>query len=150
MFPELEQPCLQHFWNYAVCLYHGRIKYKDTCLLSFKIDLFCGMCLTYFIDWRYIHSWLVFSTQLVNCCLHGTILVYSCPSTFSLTSPLPPLSKVNVQYIQTMCGCWGGGGGLSCVVYHILQEFNTLFMTRFRNYKIATPPQSKMTSKDDI
>jgi hypothetical protein len=43
---------------------------------------------------------LVFSTPLVNCCL----------STYSLTSPPPslPLSKVNVHYIQTVCG-YGGG-----------------------------------------
>jgi hypothetical protein len=39
---------------------------------------------------------------------------------------------------------------LSCVVDHILQEFNTLFLTRFRTYKIATPFQTKMTRKDDI
>ncbi len=47
---------------------------------------------------------------------------------------------------------WGGGGGgvLSCVEDNILQEFNTLFLTRFRTYKIATPPQTKMTSKDDV
>jgi hypothetical protein len=25
-----------------------------------------------------------------------------------------------------------------------------LFLTRFRTYKIASPPQTKMTSKDDI
>jgi hypothetical protein len=68
-----------------------------------------------------------------------------------LLSDLPPLPTENVQYIQTVCGCGGGGGGvLSCVVDNILQEFNTLFLTRFRTYKIATPPQTKMTSKDDI
>ncbi len=84
-------------------------------------------CLIEFIDWR-----LVFSTPLVNCC----------PSTFSLTSPTPPpLPKVNVQYTHTVCGC--GRGVLSCVVDHILQEFNTLILTRFRTYKIATPPQTK-------
>ncbi len=45
---------------------------------------------------------LVFSTTLVNCC----------PSAFSLTSPpLPPSkSKCTVLYIQTVCGCGGGGG----------------------------------------
>jgi hypothetical protein len=65
---------------------------------------------------------LVFSTPLVNCC----------PSTFSLTSPiLTPLPKVNVQCIQTVCGVGGGGEVLSCVVEHILQEFNTPFLTRF-------------------
>ncbi len=25
--------------------------------------------------------------------------------------PPPPLQKLNVQYIQTVCGCGGGGGG---------------------------------------
>jgi hypothetical protein len=49
-----------------------------------------------------------------------------------------------VQYIQTVCGCGGGGGGvLNCAVDHILQEFYTLFLTRFRTYKIASPPQTK-------
>jgi hypothetical protein len=81
---------------------------------------------------------LVFSTPLVNCC----------PFTFSLTSPTLP--KVNVQYIQTVCGCGGGGGVFICVVEHILQEFITLFLTRFRTYKIATPPQTINTRKDDI
>ncbi len=82
---------------------------------------------------------LVFSIPLVNCCL----------STFSLTYPTPPpLPKVNVQYIQTVCGCGVGVVLLSCVVDHILQEFNTLFlMTRFRTYKIATPPQTKTPVK---
>jgi hypothetical protein len=32
---------------------------------------------------------------------------------------------------------------LSCVGDHILQEFNTLFLTRFRTYKTALPPQTK-------
>jgi hypothetical protein len=36
---------------------------------------------------------------------------------------------------------------LSCVVDHILQEFNTLFLTRFRTYKIASPPQTKAPVK---
>jgi hypothetical protein len=44
------------------------------CRLFYKIDLltnFAALCLTDFIDWRHIHPWLVFSTQLVNCCPHG-------------------------------------------------------------------------------
>jgi hypothetical protein len=86
---------------------------------------------------------LVFSTHLVYCC----------PSTFSLTPPPPhSLPKKNVQYIQTLCGCGRGGGGgvLSCVVDHILQEFNILFLNRFRTYKIASRHQTKITNKDDI
>jgi hypothetical protein len=80
---------------------------------------------------------VVFSTPLVNCS----------PSTFSLTSPTPP-SQSKRTVTQTVCGCdcrgWGRGV-LSCVVDHIL--FNTLFMTRFRTYKIATPPQTKTPVK---
>jgi hypothetical protein len=64
-----------------------------------------------------------------------------------LLSDLPPpspLPKLIVQYIQTLCGCgWGVEGLLNCVVDHILQEFYTLFLTRFRTYKIASPPPKK-------
>jgi hypothetical protein len=31
---------------------------------------------------------------------------------------------------------------LNCAVDHILPEFYTLFLARFRTYKIATPPQT--------
>jgi len=67
-----------------------------------SVDLltdFAAFCLTDYIDWRYILSWFVFSTQLVNCC------------------PLPPSQ---------------------CTVYCT------------GTYKIASQPQTKMTSKDDI
>jgi hypothetical protein len=83
----------------------------------------------------------------------GTILVYCCPSTLSLTSPPPPLLKLNIQYTDSVWLLEGGGGVwgvFNCVVDHILQEIYTLFLTRFRTYKIASPPQTKMTSKDDI
>jgi hypothetical protein len=56
----------------------------------------------------------------------STPLVNCCPSIFSLTSPTPPpLPKVD----------------------YILQEFNTLFLTRFSTYKIATPSQTKTPVK---
>jgi hypothetical protein len=73
--------------------------------------------------------------------------VYYCPSNLLYGSPpssLSPLPKVKVQNIQTKSGWEGMGWGvLSCVGDHILQEFITLFLTRFRAYKIATPPQTK-------
>ncbi len=47
------------------------------------------------------------STQLVNCCPQKEL--YCCPFTFSLTSPPPP--QLNVQYIQTVCGCGKGEMG---------------------------------------
>jgi hypothetical protein len=37
----------------------------------------------------------------------------------------------------------GGGGVLSCVVEYILQEFNTLLLTRFRIYKMLHNPPNK-------
>ncbi len=58
-------------------LTHGRMYYKDTKPYTsafLSVDLltdFAAFCLTDFKDWRYIHSWFVFSTQLVNCCPHG-------------------------------------------------------------------------------
>jgi hypothetical protein len=71
--------------------HHGRMNFKDTkpYMSAFlSVDLltdFAAFCLTDFIDWRYIHSWFVFSTQLVNCCPQGrrnyTLLVYCCHST---------------------------------------------------------------------
>jgi hypothetical protein len=48
---------------------------------------------------------------------------------------------------NSLCDWWGGM--LNCAVDHILQKFYTLFLARFRTYKIATPPK-QMTSKDDI
>jgi hypothetical protein len=73
--------------------------------------------------------------------------VNCCPCTFSLTSSPPPLPMYSICRNVTV---GGGGGVLKCIVDHILKEFNTMFLTRFRTYKIATPPQTKMTSKDDI
>ncbi len=65
--------------------------------------------------------------------------------------PSPLLPKLNVRTVYTdSVWLWGGGGVLNCTVDHILQEFYTLFLTRFRTYKTASPPQTKMSSKDDI
>ncbi len=81
-------------------LHHGRINYKDTkpYMSAFlSVDLlteFAAFCLTDFIDWRYTHSWFVFSTQLVNYCPHGwggTILVYCVAPLLYLLSDLLPL-----------------------------------------------------------
>ncbi len=112
------------------------------CRLFFKIDLLrlCGIVFNRFYRLE-IHLLLV---GIFNPACERTILVYCCPSTFSLTSPLP---KLNIQYKQTM---WVWGRMLNCAVDHILHKFYTLFLTRFRTNKIASPPQIKMTSKDDL
>jgi hypothetical protein len=59
------------------------------CRLSFKSYLLtdiAALCLTDFIDWRYIHIWLVFSTQLVNSCPPWAKELYLCT-----VAPLPSL-----------------------------------------------------------
>jgi hypothetical protein len=50
-------------------------------------------------------------------------------------SPLPCIFR--------QCVAGRGVGVLSSVGDHILQEFKTLYLTRFRTYKIARPPQTK-------
>ncbi len=122
-------------------LTHGQRNYKDT-----KPYMSSSLVFNRVFRLELQSVVLVCSTPLVNCC----------PSTFSLTSPTPPppsqsKSTVNEDSVSVR-GCGGGGwlGVLCCVIDHILLEFNTLFLTRFRTYKIATPPQTKMISKDDI
>jgi hypothetical protein len=69
---------------------------NPVCWLFFKIDLltdFAALCLTDFIDWRYnLLIGLYFQPSLwtVAPMEEGTILVYCCPSSFSLTSPFTP------------------------------------------------------------
>jgi hypothetical protein len=80
-----------------------------------SVDLltyFAAFCLT---DCRYIHSWFVFSTQLVNCFPYGrrnyTCVLLPLYCTFSLTScPLPP-PQCTEYSIQKVCYCGGRGGG---------------------------------------
>ncbi len=100
------------------------------CRLFFIVDLltdFAALCLTDFIDWRYIHSVVLFSTQVVNCYPHGwrnnTCVLLPVYCTFSLTSPLPKLNVLycTVHCIFRQCVWLGGGGMLNCAVDHILQ-----------------------------
>ncbi len=81
---------------------HGRMNYKDTkpYMSAFlSVDLltdFAAFYLTDFIDWRYTHSWFVFSTQLLNCCppwmgRNYTCVLLSVASSLYLLSDLLPL-----------------------------------------------------------
>ena len=126
---------------------HGRMNYKDTkpYMSAFlSVDLltdFAAFCLTDFIDWRYSHSWFVFSTQLVSCCpphgWGGTILVYCWVLplyyTFSLTSsPHPPFPTYS---IYRQCVTVGGGGG----------GWNVLWTIFCRSFTLCFWPDSEPT-----
>ncbi len=108
-------------WTIDDRKYHGRMNYKDTkpymsafILVDLLTD-FAAFCLTDVIDWRYTHSWFVFSTQLVSCFPPWMGRNYTCvllsvaPLLYLLSDLLPPPPIPNVQYIQTMCDCGGGG-----------------------------------------
>ncbi len=93
-------------------------------------------CFIEFLDWRYSQSCWYFRPLLWT--------VAPLPSLWP-PPPLPPSQNKPTVYTDSVW-LWGGGV-LSCVVDHILQEFNTLFLTRFRTYKIATPPKTKTPVK---
>ncbi len=123
---------------------HGQMNYKDTkpYMSAFLwVDLltdFAAFCLTDFIDWRYIHSWFVFSTQLVKCCPHGrrnsTCVLLPLYCTFSLTSSLSPPSQCTVYADNVWL--WGGGGG-GC--------WNVLWTIFYRSFTLCFWPDSEPT-----
>jgi hypothetical protein len=114
-----------------------------------------AFCLTDLIDWRYIHTLMVcIFYPACERLLPWTKELYLCigaPLLYLLSDLLPPpQTKCTVYTDSVWLWGWGGWGVLNCTVDHILQEFYTLFLTRFRTYKMDSPPQAKMTSKDDI
>ncbi len=64
-----------------------------------------------------------------------------CPSNLLTGSP-PPSIPVSKYSIYRQCVVGRGWRVLSPVGDHILQQFKTLYLTRFRTYKIARPPQT--------
>ncbi len=150
------------FWEWLLHMDEWTVKTPNPiCRLFFSfnwpVNRFCGILFNRFYRLE-IHSLMVciFDTacELLPPWTKELYLCTVAPLLY-LLSDLPPLSlpKLNTQNIQTVCGCGGGVEGRWNVLWtvdHILQEFYTLLLTRFRTYKIASPPLTKMTSKDDI
>jgi hypothetical protein len=93
-----------------------------------KIDLitdFAALCLTDFIDWRNIHSVVCIFDPACELLSPWTKKLYLCTVAPLLYSTFSLTSSP-------------------------LPPLPSLFLTRFKDYKIATPPQIKMTSKGDI
>ncbi len=84
------------------------------CQLFFKLALltdFAALCLTDFIDWRYISLMVGIFYPVCKLLPPWTKELYWCT-----VAPLPslwppPLPKLNVQYIYRQCVAVGGGGG---------------------------------------
>jgi hypothetical protein len=111
-------------------LFHGRMNYKDTkpymsAFLSVNLLTdFAAFCLTDFIDWRYILSWFVLSTQLVNCFpsrkkeRYFTCVLLPLYCTFSLTSfPLSPFPMYSIYRHSLTVGGGRGGVEMYCGPY---------------------------------
>ncbi len=102
------------------------------CRLFFTIDIltgFAALCLTDFIDWRYIHSVVCIFDPGCELYPHGwrnnTCVLLPLYCTFSLTSPPPSQTKCtmeeqipemyytvqySIHYTDSVCECdWGGG-----------------------------------------
>jgi hypothetical protein len=101
---------------------HGLIIHKNTktkCRLYWEIIKFT--------DWRYIQS-------IQSCWYFRPRFVTYCPSNFLSGSP-PPLPKVKVLYIQTVCGCEGVGSVELC--------WRPYSAGVFRTYKLLYHPKQK-------
>ncbi len=124
------------------------------CRLFFKIDLLtdiAALCLTDFIDWRYIHSLVGIFEPACELLPPWTKELYLCTvAPLSSLWPPSPLPKLNVQFIRTVC-VWGGGEGgwiVLCRPYSagILHSVSDQ-MQNLPNY-FTTP--NTMTSENDI
>ncbi len=127
------------------------------CRLFFKIYLltdFAALCLTDFIDWRYIHSVVCIFDPACELLPPWTKEQYLCTVAPlpSLWPPPPfPLSKLNVLYsVYRQCVWLGGGGDVelctipySAVVLHSVSG-------QIQNLQNCYPTPKQMTSKDDI
>ncbi len=116
-----------------VGLPHGLINYIDT---KTKCRLY--WFLIEFIDWKFSQSGWYFRPSFVNYC-PSILLSGSTPP-----SPHPPFPKSKYRIYRQCVAVRGWGEVLSSVGDHILQEFTTLYLARFRTYKIALQPQTKI------
>ncbi len=120
------------FDNQAWTNYLYRHQSKNS-LKNLPVKGLCGTCFSEFLDRRCSQSCLHFRTRLLT----------FAALTFTLFQLSPPPFPVSKHSISRQCVAGKGWGVLSPVGDHILQEFNTLNLTRFRIYKIARPSQTK-------
>ena len=114
---------MKSFWPghfFPIGSTHGRMNYKDTkpYMSAFlKIDLlthFATLCLTDFIDWRYIHSVVCIfepACELLPPWMKELYLCTVAPLLYLLSDLLPPPplpSTVDTDSVWLWGGGWGG------------------------------------------
>ncbi len=141
--------------NVHSCLCHVSVGVMDEwtvktpnpiCRLFFKIYLLtdiAALCLTDFIDWRYIHSLFGIFDPACELLPPWTKELYLCTvAPLSSLWPPPPLPKLNVQYIQTLC-VWGWGVNCAAGILHSVSD-------QIQNLPNCFTTPNKMTSENDI
>ncbi len=134
----------------------GRMNYKGTRTLNvgFSLKLTCWRTLRHVFKRFYrleIHSLMVgIFYPACELLAPWTKELYLCT-----VAPLPslwppPNPKVNVKNMYRQWVVGGGWGGVELCEIIFCRSLTLCFLTRFRTYNIATPPQTKMISKDDI
>ncbi len=110
---------IRSFWPWTNELQRHRTLYVGFSL-NWPVNRLCGYVFNRFIAWRYIHSWLVFSTQLVNCYPPWTKELYLCTVAPLTSPPSPPSQTKCTVYTDSVClrgGRGGGGFELCCRPY---------------------------------
>ncbi len=135
---------------------HGRMNYKDTkpymsAFLSVDhVNRLCRILFKRFYRPE-IHSLMVCiidpTCELLPPWTKELYLSTVAPLLYFLSDLLPPFPMYSVC---RQCATVGVGGMLKCTVDHILQEFYTLLLTRFRTLQNCFTIPNKITSKDDI
>ncbi len=109
------------------------------CRLFFKVDLLtdiAALCLTDFIDWRYIYSLAGIFDPACELLSPWTKELYLCTvAPLSSLWPPPSLPKLNVLFIQTVSVWEGGGWGVNSAV-------ETIFC---RNFTLCFWPDAEPT-----
>ncbi len=135
------------------------MNYKDTepymsaCLYNWPVNRICGIVFNRFYRLE-IHSLIdgIFdpACEQLPPWMKELFLCPVAPLS-SLWPPPPAQTKCNA-FAASVCRTGGGGGGseLCCRLLCILQEFCTLFLTRFRTYQIASPPQTNWPVKTTL
>ncbi len=117
--------------GWEVCC-HGRMNYKDTeplmsaFLQNWPVNELCGIVFNRFYRLEILSLMVGIFDPACDLLPPWTKELYLCtvaPLPSLWPPPPSPLPILNVQYLQTVCGCGGGGWVLNCVVDHILQEF---------------------------